>query len=269
MSKCTAAQALEAFEYWLGYYEKANASYATSREKAVFEKNKGSGNYTFAGQLCGVQGQPWCAAQVSTAIYDACGKSQADAKEVMYGLWPYVACNQLWDAAPTNMRGRRGYWNPKPGDVIIFTDNGTSRDHTGMVYAVDGTYVYTYEGNSSNMCRKRSYLLTSSYIYGYVRPAYKEAALPTIPGELYGAIVCKDPELHLLSKGCAGPEVKTLQRILYAKGITDDDGKLISVDGDFGKKTEQAFKKLQKLLILEADGKCGKDSWPKMLKECA
>ena len=72
--------------------------------------------------------------------------------------------------------GRRGYWNPKPGDVIVFTDNGTTRTHTGMVYAVDGTYVYTYEGNSSNMCRKRSYLLTSTYIYGYIRPAYADAS---------------------------------------------------------------------------------------------
>ena len=267
--RCSAAEAVSAFAYWDGYYEKASAAYATSREKSVFEKNKGSGNYTFAGQLCGVQGQPWCAAQVSTAIYDGCGMNKNDAKEVMWGLWPYVNCAQLWDIAPQNMRGRRGYWNPKPGDVIIFTDNGTSRDHTGMVYAVDNTYVYTYEGNSSNMCRKRSYLLTSSYIYGYVRPNYREAALPTIAGELYGAIVCRDPELHLLSKGCAGPEVKTLQRILYSKGITDDAGAYVSVDGDFGKKTEQAAKKLQKLLGLTADGKIGKDTWPKMLKELA
>ena len=265
--KCTAAQAVSAFAYWLGYYEKASAAYATSREKDCFEKNKGSANFTYAGQLCGVQGQPWCAAQVSTAIYDACGMDKNDAAEVMYGLWPYVNCAQLWDAAPTNMRGRRGYWNnPKPGDVIIFTDNGTSRDHTGMVYAVDGTYVYTYEGNSSNMCRKRSYLLTSSYIYGYVRPLYKEAPLPFIEGVLYGAVVCKDPMLHLLSKGCAGPEVKTIQRILYSKGVTDDAGGYISADGDFGKKTEQAVKKAQKLLGLEADGKVGGESWPAMLK---
>lgn len=265
--KCTAAQAVSAFGYWLGYCEKASSSYASTRDKAAFEKNKGSANYTYAGHLCGVQGQPWCAAQVTTAIYEACGQEKADAREVMYGVWPYVNCAQLWDAAPNSMKGRRGYWNPKPGDVIVFTDDGFLRTHTGMVYAVDGSYVYTIEGNSSNMCRKRSYVLGSAYIYGYVRPAYRDAALPDLPGELYGPAVSTDPELHLLGKGCAGPEVKTVQRILYSKGITDDAGGYISADGDFGKKTEQAIKKAQKLLGLETDGKVGAKTWEKMLKE--
>ena len=265
--RCTAAQAVSAFAYWLGYYEKASAEYASTRDKSAFEKNKGSANFTYAGYLCSVQGQPWCAAQVTTAIHDACGSSKAEAREVMWGVWPYVNCAQLWDAAPENMRGRRGAWTPVPGDVIVFTDDGVCRTHTGMVYAVDETYVYTYEGNSSNMCRKRSYLLTSAYIYGYVRPSYEDAEPPVIPGELYGPAVSTDPALHFLSKGCAGPEVKTVQRILYAKGITDDAGGCISADGDFGKKTEQAVKKVQKLLGVEADGKVGANTWPKLLTE--
>ena len=108
MAKCTAAQAVQAFEYWLGYYEKASALYASTREKSAFVLNKGAGNYTYMGHICGVQGQPWCAATVTTAIYDACGQDKSVAEEVMYGVWPYVACNQLYDAAPSNMKGRRG-----------------------------------------------------------------------------------------------------------------------------------------------------------------
>ena len=266
MSICTAAQAVEAMSYWIGYYEKASTKYVKSREKSVFELDKGSANYTYAGYLCGIQGGAWCAMQVSTAISEACGNA-ADAKTVMYGIWPYAACNQLYDAAPSSAKGRRGAWTPKPGDIIIFSSNGSTREHTGMVYSVSGSYVYTIEGNSSNMCKKRSYLITSSYIWGYVRPKYKaDDSLPDVTVEQYGAEVCKDPSLHLLSKGCAGNEVKTLQRILYAKGIKDSSGKAIAVDGDFGKSTQQAVKTLQTSLGLTADGYVGKDTWTKMLR---
>ena len=267
MSVCTAAQALEDFEYWLNYHEKATAKYATFRGKEYFEMDAGANNYTYAGYVCGVQGGAWCAMQVSLAIYEACGNSVSDTRKILHGLWPYTSCDQLYDAAPAKYKGRRGAWTPKPGDVIIF---GTSiREHTGMVYAVDDTYVYTYEGNSSNMCRKRSYLLTSSYIWGYVRPLYMDAALPVIAADQYGSVVYEDIGLHLLSKGCAGPEVKTVQRLLYAKGFKGEDGKIISIDGDFGRNTAYAAKSWQKELGLTADGWIGRDSWKAMLTKAA
>ncbi len=265
MSKCTAAQAVAAMEYWLGYYEKASAEYASTRDKSAFEKNKGSNNYTYAGYLCGVQGQPWCAAQVTTAIYEACDSSQAEAKAIMHGVFPYINCGQLWDAAPSAYKGKRGAWTPKPGDVIVFTDDGTTRSHTGLVYAVDGSYVYTIEGNSGNQCRKRSYLKSSTYIYGYVRPRYADGPEPEPTPEQYGAVCCHDPELHTLTKGVAGPEVKTVQRILYARGIRGSDGKAISVDGDFGVNTKAAVVTMQGQLGLSQDGVVGRDTWTAML----
>lgn len=264
MSKCTAAQAVNAFNYYLGYYEKASSSYASTRDKSAFAKNIGSNNYTYMGYFCGVQGQPWCAATVSTAIYDACGKDKTAAKEVMWGVWPYISCNQLYDAAPSSAKGRRGSWTPKAGDVIVFSDNGSSRTHTGMVYAVDSTYVYTDEGNSGNMCRTRSYPLSSSYIWGYVRPNYAASSgndPEPASGDLYGAVVYKDIGLHELSKGCAGPEVKTIQRIIYARGIN----KSIAVDGEFGPATKSGVVALQKQLGLAKDGIVGKDTWKKVL----
>lgn len=266
MSRCTAAQAISAFEYWLGYYEKGSSKYITRRDKAVFELDKGSANYTYPGYICGIPDGAWCAMMDALAIYEACGNSKTDAKAVMHGVWPYANCGQLWDAAPSNMKGKRGAWTPKPGDVIVFTDNGTIRSHTGMVYAVDSTYIYTMEGNSSNMCKRRSYLLTSTYIYGYVRPAYAAGAEPVIAGKLYGAVCCKDPELHELSKGCAGPEVKTIQRIIFARGID----KTMTVDGDFGKATKAGVIALQKQLFpntsSEWDGVVGAKTWPAALK---
>lgn len=278
MSNCTAAQAVAAMEAWIGYYEKATSAYATTRDKSAYTRNKGSGNYTFAGYLCGVQGMAWCAAQVSLAIYDACGRSKADAKAAMYGVWPYTVCNQVWDAAPANKKywshyqrwtlgkGYRKTYYPQAGDIIVFTDDKKNRTHTGMVYACDGTYVYTIEGNSGNMVRKRSYLLTSSYIYGWIRPNYAAAAKTetvTTKVEQYGAICCKDPELHILSKGCAGPEVKTIQRIIYARGID----RTLEVDGAFGPQTQAAVKLLQKAVGLSGDGIVGKLTWPAVLKK--
>lgn len=277
MSKCTAAQAVAAMEYWLGYYEKASGAYAKTRAKSAFGQNKGSANYTYAGYKCDVQGQPWCAAQVSTAISEACG-SESDAKAVMYGVWPYVNCAQVWDAAPSNKKiwsyyqrwtlgkGDRKTYEPVAGDIIVFTDDGKTRSHTGMVYALDDKYVYTIEGNSSNMCRKRSYPLTSSYIYGWIRPDYAAASKTetiTTKVEQYGAVCCKEPELHVLSKGCAGPEVKTIQRLIYARGID----RTIAVDGEFGPKTKAGVIALQKLVGLSGDGAVGELTWPRLLKQ--
>lgn len=267
MGKCTAAQAIAAMQYWENYYEKASLAYATSRDKSVFSKNKGTNNYTYAGYICGLNGPQaaWCAMQISLALYEACGNSKTDAKALMHGVWPYTNCGQLYDAAPSNMKGRRGSWTPKAGDVIVFTQNG-ERVHTGLVYAVDSKYVYTIEGNTSNMCRKRSYLLTDTYIYGYIRPAYAASSGddPVIPDPTkYGAVVYKDLGLHELAKGCAGPEVKTIQRIIFARGIN----KNLDVDGAFGPDTKAGVIALQKELGLSADGIVGKDTWKKLLTE--
>ena len=271
MSKCTAAQAVKAMEYYVGYYEKATSAYASSRDKSVFPLNKGSANYTYFGSFTGAQAQPWCAATVTTAIYDACG-SKSDAKAVMYGVYPYLNCAQVWDAAPDNRKfwsyyqrwtkgkGERTTYKPIPGDIIIFSGNGTSRDHTGMVYAVDDTYVYTIEGNSGNMCRKRSYKLTDSYIYGWVRPDYaasSETVNTTV--EKYGTSLSIG--LHVLSKGTAGAEVKSLQALLNAFG-----GAKLTVDGIFGTATKEALIAYQKSKGLTQDGICGEKTWTKLLR---
>jgi hypothetical protein len=74
------------------------------------------------------------------------------------------------------------YTSPKKGDQIFFK-NGKSITHTGIVYDVDSTYVYTIEGNTSSgndvvvsnggCVRKKRYKLSNSAIAGYGRPKYK------------------------------------------------------------------------------------------------
>jgi peptidoglycan hydrolase-like protein with peptidoglycan-binding domain len=115
------------------------------------------------------------------------------------------------------------------------------------------------------MCRKRSYLLTSSYIWGYVRPKYSAGGESVTTGDLYGDAVDAISGLYELSKGCAGPQVKTLQRILSAAGIKDGNGADIVIDGDFGKNTKAATIKLQAKLDLSQDGIVGAKTWKAML----
>lgn len=73
-------------------------------------------------------------------------------------------------------------------------------------------------------------------------------------------------ELSVLRKGSKGDEVKTLQMLLKSQGYKDSSGIDLSVDGDFGSKTEYALKAYQKAKSLEVDGICGKNSWNKLLR---
>ena len=238
---CTAAQAVEAMKYWDGYYEKASSKYVTYRDKQYFAMDKGSANYTYMGYLCGIQGGAWCAMTVSTAIYEACGKDKTSAKKVMHGVWPYAACNQMWDAAPSAYKGKRGKWTPIPGDVIIFSKDGVTREHTGMVIGVNGNIIYVQEGNKSNMCKVCTYYLTDSYIYGYVRPLYSDANS--------GAT-----SWTYLAKGDTGSAVKELQENLLKLGY-DLGG--YAADGVFGDYTDKAVRKFQADHGLVVDGQAG------------
>ncbi len=278
MAPCTASQALSAFLWWEGYHEKADgtASYLV-RDKAVFDANAGSNNYTYAGKLFGCNGPSgaWCAMMDSLAILEACGGDWSKAKTAMWGRFPHYNCGTIFDDANAAgcahySKAKGGSYTPVPGDLIVFTGNGTSRDHTGMVCSVSGGYVYTIEGNSSNMCRKRSYLLTSGYIYGYCTPVYDAGGDSAgVAGEQYGEKLDDVYGLHELSKGCAGPEVKTVQRIIYARGID----KTMAVDGDFGKATKAGVVAMQKQLFPDSqsdwDGVVGKRTWAAMLTDLA
>ncbi len=71
-------------------------------------------------------------------------------------------------------RGQFGYkenYIPKRGDIIFFLSNDAS--HTGIVTGVSGNTVYTIEGNTSNMCARRSYSLDYYTITGYGIPKYE------------------------------------------------------------------------------------------------
>lgn len=109
----------------------------------------------------------------------------------------------------------RGKGTPKTGDQIFFGTKGNEY-HTGTVVGVDSKYVYTVEGNSSEMVAKRQYLLTDTRITGYGRPNYTGKAAPTNTGT-------PDVIYRVRAGGKWLPEVKNLTDYagIVGKNITD------------------------------------------------
>ena len=148
------------------------ASYVGTGSDAIVE--------AASSQLGNVGGQPywswygfssrveWCATFVSWCA-NQCGYINA-------GIIPkFAGCS-----SGVSWFQNRGLWQPggggyvpKVGDIIFFDwghDGGV--DHVGIVESCDGVTVYTIEGNSGDQCRRRTYSIYSSQIYGYGTPAY-------------------------------------------------------------------------------------------------
>lgn len=66
-------------------------------------------------------------------------------------------------------------------------------------------------------------------------------------------------ELPMLERGSKGPMVRRLQALANVAGAG------LSVDGDFGPKTDAAVRRLQGNWGLQVDGEVGKKTWPKLL----
>lgn len=70
-------------------------------------------------------------------------------------------------------RWARGDYIPHSGDFIIFDWEGDgSPDHIGIVESCDGKTVHTIEGNSRDVCKRKTYTRGSWVIYGYGCPNY-------------------------------------------------------------------------------------------------
>ena len=255
----TSEKVIQAARYWLDYKEKRSDKYCHLRTKEVFPLDAGAGNYTYFGNFCGINPGQWCAMFVTTVITEACGGDREKAKASMYGVWPFTSCGQIWDAAPTSacVRNSALYSRISKGDIIIFTNDGRSRDHTGIVEDFDASHVYTIEGNSSNMVRRRQYNRGDSWIYGYIHPVYDNCDDDYIKAPRYDDFCY--PSIPELSKGNSGFAVTILQEIL-------DYFYDLSVDGMFGPETKRVVMRFQSENALSVDGVVGKETWTKLFK---
>ena len=228
----------------VGYLEKA--TYDQLDDKT---SNAGDANYTkYQRDLAKIsyfnsskKGVAWCAVFVAWCFVQAFGKSAA----------LKLLCQPSSGNAGAGCTSQMTYYknknqfytdNPQPGDQIIFwSSDKTEASHTGIVYKVDGTYVYTVEGNTSSasgvvanggaVATKR-YKLAYDRIAGYGRPIY---------GVADSNIKEEVEDDGSLKNGDAGDNVKKLQERLDELGYYNT-----TIDGKYGNMTVKAIKAFQK-----------------------
>jgi len=166
----------------VGYLEKSRAAYQADKNVLYkFTEGAGSDNYTKYGKEMhdiypAVMDFPayWCDCFVDWCFYQAYGI--ANAKGLLGGDF-----NDYTVASAQLYKKKNAYHKtPMIGDQIFF-NNGTRICHTGLVYYVDATKVYTVEGNTGGGSTviangggvaKKSYPLSYERIDGYGRPKY-------------------------------------------------------------------------------------------------
>lgn len=232
----------------VGYLEKRSKSNLDSKTA-----NAGSANYTkYARDLDAItgfyngkkNGYSWCDVFVDWCFVQAFGIDAALTLLCQSMGSAGAGCTQ--SSGYYQKKGRFFKTNPKVGDQIFF---GISGDvyHTGLVYKVDASKVYTVEGNTSSASGvvangggvfKKSYSLTCSKIYGYGRPAYDETDEPA--KETTQA--AKDPD-----------KIDTVEAVQSWLNSAYNSG--LVVDGIYGAKTKKALVKvLQRAVGVDVDG---------------
>ncbi len=164
----------------VGYIEKKSNANLDSKTL-----NAGSKNYTkYARDLDKIsgfyngkkQGFAWCAVFVDWCLVKALGVDRA--RQLL--CYPKNSCGAGCSESIRYYKNAKRFVtsSPRKGDQIFF-----KQGHTGLVYDVDNSKVYTIEGNTTKsawvvanggeVCKK-SYSLKSSSIVGYGRPDYKD-----------------------------------------------------------------------------------------------
>ena len=121
-------------------------------------------NFTKYGEWYGINPGAWCAMFVTWCAHNS---------GISTDIIPfYCGCTagMKW-FVDRNQFGYKETYIPKRGDIIFFLSDGAG--HTGIVTGCSGNTVYTIEGNTSNMCARRSYNLNHSTITGYGIPEYE------------------------------------------------------------------------------------------------
>ena len=129
------------------------------------------------------QNVAWCSVFVDYCVYVASGKSKSATLSALYEPTKDNCGAGAYYSAQYFKNKKAFYSSPKVGDKIFFYVNGKI-GHTGIVYKVTSSYVYTIEGNKSNMVKKCSYKLSNSSIAGYGRIKYTASEEPKQQTEL-------------------------------------------------------------------------------------
>ncbi|MCW5910126.1 MAG: peptidoglycan-binding protein [Cyclobacteriaceae bacterium] len=194
-------------------------------------------NKTKYGAWYGLNGVPWCAIFVSW-VFDRAGYplNHIDTSrgfQYCHSAYNYWKANNCLTEAP------------QPADIVIFDWNGDGTcDHTGIfVKWVDAGKTFmcwegnTALGNDDNGGRVMLRTRHTGSVKAFVNPGVfsNDAFRPQSPIMIY-------------KRGSRGADVVRLQKMLYDLGYS------ITVDGDYGIKTERTVKNFQKEQGLMATG---------------
>lgn len=224
----------------VGYLEKKTNSNLDDKTA-----NAGANNYTKYGRDQGCNGQPWCDAFVDWCFIKAYGRDNAS--NLLGGFSNYTPTSASYFKKLNAFITK----NPIPGDVIFFK-NETRIFHTGIVYKVDATKVYTIEGNTSGGpdviangggVFLKSYNLTNTRIAGYGRPSYDKI----------NSLGFDTPTLKLGSRNIY---VTHVQKYLSLLGY-----QIGNIDGIYGPQTASCVKHYQEDKGLKVDGIWGPECW--------
>lgn len=256
----------------VGYLEKAS-------EKDLYDKkaNPGHNDYTKYGyEMHKVYPQTmdypayWCDCFVDWCFYKTFGV--ANAAKLLGGRFDDYTINSSGLYKAKNAYHKT---NPEPGDQIFF-NNGVRICHTGIVYNVDATYVYTIEGNTSasaGVIRNgegvafKKYARSYRYIDGYGRPDYDMLATRTpsttpIPAPKTESTAKPAPKKSTEKLECPKPVLNQNSKdvteiIKLQKALNKILGTKLSIDGSFGPTTLKALKDFQSKHKLTVDGSYG------------
>lgn len=170
-----------------GYHEKA-----TNANLSDKTANAGNKNWNFYADYIDTQcpdyyngkknGYAWCCIFVDYVYIKALGVDNArklTGKPVnSYG----ASCT--WSKKYFSQIGRI-FKSPEIGAQIYFKDSSGSLYHTGIVVGYDDNYVFTVEGNSSDMVQRKSYKLTDSKIDSYGVPDFDSLNIEDARSRIY------------------------------------------------------------------------------------
>ncbi|MFT2017731.1 peptidoglycan-binding protein [Streptomyces sp. 796.1] len=138
-----------------------------------------SGHQKYSGQVPGLEWsnyQPWCATWVSWVAMKAGVADLFPRTASVHSAMQWFKKQSRWSAYPA------------VGAQVIYGSTGST--HTGICYAYDNTYIYTYEGNTSltnsangNKVMARKRRRRDAYVHGYGLPAYAEGIVTADPAK--------------------------------------------------------------------------------------
>ena len=187
----------------------------------------GSSSYSKYGEWYGYQGG-WCTTFALWCFNEA-------GNELGVQMYKKIVpsggnCNSMisWYKNKGRYHTRSSGYTPKKGDLVFFdwSGNGSSQ-HVGLVDYIDGSTVYTVEGNCSGKVKARKYTKTGSKPYnnisaimGYGNPDYSSLAKGGSSAQTTTKKVTTTKRITTTKKVTTTKKATTAQKTTTAKATT-------------------------------------------------